>query len=241
MIRLADTPQGQRELFALCRGSALGCKLGAVAGAYGFGLDFARFWTDGSAAYCLLDGELTIAGRPKEPQEAREFIRMLGPGRVLCDRGLADELGLRVSAEGAVMAKALPKGAPVSFPAPGLGDIHALLTAAGMPLSFEPFYLDMSHRLRHGAALAFGEYRQGRLAGCAVVSAVTEEEALLSALAVREDYRGQGMGTRLAGMAEAALPGHTLYVLRERGRNRDFYERLGFAGVGRWGQQEGRN
>lgn len=240
MIRLADTPRGQREFFALCRGSAFGCKLGAVAMAYGFGRDFSRLWTDGAAAYCLLDGELSIAGRPEEPEEAREFLRMLGPGSVFCERGLAGELGLRVSIEGAVMAKALPRGAPVSFPAPGLREVWELLTESGMPLDFEPFYLDMSHRLRHGAALALGEYREGRLAGCAVVSAVTEGEALLSALAVRKDLRGRGIGSGLMGMVREALPGHTLYLLRQSGRNREFYERFGFVNVGRWGQQTGR-
>lgn len=240
MIRLADTPRRQREFFALCRGSAFGCKLRAAAMAYGFERDFLRLWTDGSAAYCLLDGELSIAGRPEEPGEARDFLCMLGPGSVLCERGLAGELGLRVSLEGAVMARRLPKGRPAVYPTPGIREVWELLTDSGMPLEFEPFYLDMSHRLRHGAALALGEYREGRLAGCAVVSAVTEDESVLSALAVREDLRGRGIGSGLMGMVRESLPGHTLYLLRRSGRNREFYERLGFAGVGRWGQQTGR-
>ena len=74
--------------------------------------------------------------------------------------------------------------------------------------------------------------------GCAVVSAVAGDEAVLSALAVREDMRGRGLGKRLVGDAGRALPGHRLYLFRESGRNREFYEKLGFREIGRWGQQD---
>ena len=83
-----------------------------------------------------------------------------------------------------------------------------------------------------------GEYISGELVGCAVVSAVAGDEAVLSALAVREDMRGRGLGKRLVGDAGRALPGHRLYLFRESGRNREFYEKLGFREIGRWGQQD---
>ncbi len=237
MIRLVSAAVEGEELFQICRGSALGCKLRAIAGAYGFSRSFLRFWTDGSAAYGLLDGQLTISGSPGDPGEAREFISIIGPGSVIADSGTARSLGLEASVHGAVMAKDLPAGVPESFQAPGLREIHALLTAAGMPVDFEPFYLDMSHRIRHGGAVALGAYAFGELAGCAVVSAVTDREALLSAVAVREDCRRRGIGVGLMRDVERALPGRRLYLLRESGRNRGFYERLGYSEHGRWTQQ----
>lgn len=240
MIRFVDGAQRQEEFYGVCRGTAFGCKLSAVARAYGFGLDFARFWVGGGAAYGLLDGEMSVAGAPGDVEETREFLRMLGPGSVFCEGRLADGLGLKVSAEGAVMAKAVPPGKAASFPIPGLREVCGLLSRAGMAVDFEPFYLDMSHRIRHGAALALGEYMDGALAGCAVVSAVVEKSAVLSALAVREDCRRKGIGSRLVDMVQSALPGRTLYIFRESGRNRAFYEKLGFAEVGQWRQQAGR-
>lgn len=240
MIRFVDGTQRQEEFYEVCQGTAFGCKLSAVARAYGFGLDFARFWVGGGAAYGLLDGELSVAGIPEDVEEAREFLGMLGPGSVFCEGCLAEGLGLKVSAEGAVMAKAVPDGEAVSFPAPGLREVCGLLNLAGMPVELEPFYLDLSHRIRHGAALALGEHMGGALVGCAVVSAVVEKSAVLSALAVREDCRGKGIGAQLVDMVQSALPGHTLYIFRESGKNRAFYEKLGFAEVGRWCQQAGR-
>lgn len=238
MIRLVGGPRERAEFMDICRGGAFGCKLRAVALAYGFERDFARFWTDGSAAYCLLDGGLSIAGSPGDIEESREFLDMLGPDSVFCERGLAGELELAVSTEGAVMAKDLPEGEPQGLLPPGLREVHALLTAAGIPMDFEPFYLDMSHRMRHGIALALGKYVSGELAGGAVISAAAGGEAVLSALAVREDCRGRGLGTELMGDVERALPGHRLYLFRESGRNREFYKKLGFTEVGRWGQQD---
>lgn len=240
MIRLVDDAQRQEELYRICQGTAFGCKLSAVARAYGFGLDFARFWVGEGAAYGLLDGELSVAGEPGDFEEAREFLGMLGPGSVFCEGRLAEGLGLAVSAEGAVMEKDVPGGDAASFPAPGLGEVCELLNQAGMAVELEPFYLDMSHRIRHGAALALGEYRDGVLVGCAVVSAAVENAAVLSALAVREDCRGKGIGARLVDRVQSALPGRTLYIFRESGKNRAFYEKLGFVESGRWRQQAGR-
>lgn len=242
MIRLVDCPRREREFFDICRGKdcrsgAFGCRLAAVARAYGFSRDFARFWVGGGGAYGLLDGQMSLAGRPKDVEEARQFLRALGPDSVFCDRELAAGLGLESTLEGAVMAKPIPSGEPSAFPQPGLMEVCGLLVQAGMAVSAEAFYLDLSHRVRHGAALALGEYRGGELIGCAVVSAIFEGGAVLSALAVREDVRGRGVGTQLLGRVERALPGHRLYIFRESGKNRAFYERLGFMEAGRWSQR----
>lgn len=240
MIGFVDCGQRQREFYAVCHGTAFGCKLSAVARAYGFGLDFARFWVGEGAAYGLLDGELSVAGTPGDMQEARAFLDMLGPGSVFCEDRLAGGLGLAVSEEGAVMEKPVPDGEGESFPVPGLREVWELLGRVGMRVDFEPFYLDMSHRIRHGTALALGEYRAGELAGCAVVPAIADGCAVLSALAVREDCRGEGVGSGLIRKAERALPGKRLYIFRESGKNRRFYERSGFVQAGRWSQQAGR-
>ena len=57
---------------------------------------------------------------------------------------------------------------------------------------FEPFYLDLSHKLRHHAALALTVPGENGLRGCAVVSSISAKSAILSALAVREDWPQAG-------------------------------------------------
>ena len=71
MIRLAETADALRPL---C-GSAFGCPILSAAAAYGFSRPFAQFWTDGAAAYGMLDGVMRIAG--KAANELAGFFYML--------------------------------------------------------------------------------------------------------------------------------------------------------------------
>ena len=238
MIRFVEGA-ARREFDALCGGSAFGCKLAAVANAYGFNRPFARFWVGGGAAYCLLDGVLSMAGQPEDVEEAWSFIHMTGPEALFCPADFSAGEEVISSTEGLVLAKQLPAGPEAGLPEPPrLEEVHRLLCGAGMAVEFEPFYLDLSHRLRHGAALALGEYRDGALVGCAVVSAVTEASALLSAVVVEENFRRQGIGSALVERVERALPGRTLYLMRERDNNQAFYAGLGYVEAGRWAQLE---
>lgn len=249
MIRFVQDQREQQDFYKICQGSAFGCKLAAIALAYGFHQPFAQFWLSESgssqrarAAFCLLDGVLSIAGVPQDQAETMGFVRTLGASRVFCSAKAAERLGLWAAMGGPVLEKRLPPGAGgdhqgLSPPeaVPSLVHTHRLLERAGMALAFEPFYLDLSHRLRHGQALAVGEYSSsGSLTGCAVVSAITEEAAVLSALAVDKPFRRQGLGTRLVGRVEQRLPGRKLYVLRQAGENQEFYAGLGFREKGRW-------
>ncbi|MDE6837156.1 MAG: GNAT family N-acetyltransferase [Acutalibacter sp.] len=243
MIRFAESPEDQARLDRLCQGSALGCRLRAVAGAYGLGWGFAQFWLSDTAAYCLLDGTLSAAGLPEDPEEARAFIQMLGPGALTCSAGFCQALGWTAHSGGPVLAKDLPAaagpGPEFVQPFPAIPHMGRLMSAAGMSLHPESFHLDLSHRLRHGAALSFGTFEGARLTGCAVVSAVAPGEAVLSALAVEEACRGQGLGSALLRRVELALPGRRLYILREAGKNRSFYARRGYKTAGRWRSLEG--
>lgn len=235
MIRFVQSQTDRKRFFALCQGSAFGCKLAASAHAYGFDLEFARFWYSGTAAYGLLDGVLSLAGQPEDVEEARAFLDFLGPGQVFGPVGVLRALGLHPTEGGLVLAKSLPVGREERPPpAPEIPAIWRLLTGAGMTLDREAFHLDLSHRLRHGAALALGCWKEGRLAGCAVVSLPPGQEALLSALVVEEGFRGQGLGSELLKQTERYLPGRRLYLLREAGKNREFYKNRGFQVQGRW-------
>lgn len=238
MIRFVDNEALAGEFLRLCKGTAFGCKLEALALAYGFSRPFARFWTDGSALYGQLDGALSLSGAPASLEEAAAFIRMLGPETVFGPAEFLQSLGLSSTLAGLVLAKPLPPAGPLPQPEMDLRAVHRLLAEAGMAGPWEPFYLDLSHRLRHNTARAALVCSGGCLAGCAVAGAVTEDAAVLSALAVREGFRRQGLGTKLVAEMEALVPGRTLYAFRAEGENEAFYAGLGFRCAGAWAQWE---
>ncbi len=238
MIRFVEKEEDQRRMLRLCEETAFGCKMGALIRSYGFDKGFACFWLEegGPCAYCLVDGLLILSGQPGGQEEAREFLQAVGPDALIASESAARALGVMPSQQGEVLKKAAPPGEGAPFPAgeAPIREIYGLLEETGLAGEFEPFYLDLSLKLRRGTALALYERRGRELAGCAVVSAISGRGAVLSALAVREKYRRQGIGSALAARAESMLPGKTLYIFREQGKNERFYRQLGYAHEDGW-------
>ena len=239
MIVLAEEKGDQEKLLALCEKTAFGCKIASVAGCYGFDKGFACFWLDttSQAVYCLVDGVMLLSGTVLDGEEALAFLRAVGPEQVFCAVRNAEALGLRPQAAGDVLRRQVPAGEALQPPGGvNIRELYGLLEETGMVEEFEPFYLDLSHKLRHGGAVALTRHQEGELAGCAVVSAISRKAAVLSAVAVGERFRRQGMGSALVRQVEACLPGKNVYVFREKEKNQAFYRKLGYSKIDTWVQ-----
>ena len=215
MIRLAETADALRPL---C-GSAFGCPILSAAAAYGFSRPFAQFWTDGAAAYGMLDGMMRIAGTVADPEEARAF--------------LGARLGLRVTGRGTVLEKALSGAAASPAEPVPVRAVYDVLAANDMAGEFEPFYLDLSHRLRHAAARASVLYAGGE-AVAAAVAALAGENALVTAVAVMPAWQNEGYGGAVLRAVEEQLGGRRAYLLRAEHENERFYARRGYVPCGAW-------
>ncbi|MGI6254620.1 MAG: GNAT family N-acetyltransferase [Acutalibacter sp.] len=237
MIRLVQSEEEKRALLRLCEKTAFGCKISTVARAYGFDKSFACFWLDWdeNVVYCLVDGVMLLSGTVLDGEASREFLHMVGAGEILCAVRNAEALNLTTLAKGDVLKRKLDPGTPPPAPPPAnVREIYTLLNQMGMVGEFEPFYLDLSHKLRHQAALALTVSGKHGLCGCAVVSSISQSSAILSALAVQKEYRRHGLGTELVHRMESYFPGKTLYVFREQNKNREFYRDLGYGKTDTW-------
>lgn len=238
MISFVEHEPEQQKLLSLCEKTAYGCKISSLVRSYGFEKSFACFWLDSGSdtVFCQTDGDMIISGTVLDAEETGAFLRAVGPAGVLCAVKNAEVLHLPVTQSGDVLRKKLPDGVAKRLIPPNVNirEIYALLEETGMVTEFEPFYLDLSHKLRHETALVFCRYQNNTLIGCAVVSSMSEDAAILSAVAVKDGYRRQGIGTALVQEAEAALPGKLLYVFREKDRNREFYRQLEFTHADTW-------
>lgn len=242
MISLVENEEQKQRLLHLCEKTAFGCKIASVVSGYGFDKGFACFWLDTEAdvVFCQSDDVMLLSGTVLNVEETAGFLHAIGPRSVFCAVRNAEALSLPVSGTGDVLKKQLPEGVP-QLPSSGETDIrelYGLLEEIGMVKEFEPFYLDLSHKLRHGNALAFTCRHEGQLAGCALVSAIEKNSVILSALAVRPELRRQGIGTDLVKEVERAFPGKTLYVFREKEKNQEFYKRLGYSKTDTWVSSE---
>ena len=238
MIRLVQREEEKQALLRLCEKTAFGCKISTIARAYGFDKSFACFWLDWdeNVVYCLVDGVMLLSGTVLDGEESREFLHMVGAGEILCAVRNAEALQLNPLARGDVLKRRLPPGQPPTEPPPAVNvrEVYTFLNQIGMVGEFEPFYLDLSHKLRHQAALVLTVPEKQGLRGCAVVSSISRDAAVLSALAVEKEYRRQGLGTQLVRGVERYFPGKILYVFREQNKNREFYRSLGYEKTDTW-------
>lgn len=241
MIRLQEDWQSE-TLQAVCRGTAFGTRILSGAQMYG-GYPFTDLWMqDGCAAILRLDGALTVevCGAP-DWDELREFLGMVSAQSLLCERGVMDRLGFP-SQEGGVVLGCSRRlgGARPAGEIPKLVAVYECLRLCESPSfpvpPWEPFYLDVSHRLRHGGLHLEARQENGMLLGCAMTVAETSHMAVLGAVAVHPEHRGKGLGRTLVQALLAQLPQPQVTLLCAQNGPRTFYERLGFQEQAHWAQ-----
>ena len=156
-----------------CGSSPFGCQIRSKAQAYGFHQSFAQFWTDGESAYGKTDGSVCIAGEIADADEARAFLSAVGTNEVVCSAENAEKLGLNITESGAILQKVLRNETVQPAEEISPREIYAVLKANDMVGEFEPFYLDLSHRMRHGTVRCAGVSANGKTV--AVAAAVLGE------------------------------------------------------------------
>lgn len=216
----------ERDLGALPLTGVEAQKIRALCRAYGFGYDFCRVYAQGESAFLsLLDGSAVLwAAQGADFGELAEFLRMNGFSELFCGGEAARELSARLglAPQQALLMRfdGCAQDYTVDY-SPCLSDVYEIVGQA-FGMEFEPWYLDLSHRIRHGVSTA-------ALAGrsALVIQHRANGEALLSQIATDPQYTGQGSASRLILGVCARLAPDRVYVLCER-RLEGFYARLGF-------------
>lgn len=239
MITLVEREEQKQRLRELCGRSAFGCRIASVVRAYGFDKGFACFWLEeeSGVVFCQADDVMILAGTVIDPGRTRSFLQSVGPVRLLCAVRNAEVLDLQADRTGDVLKKQLAPSTspPVELPVPDIRGLFHILEETGLAEEdFETFYLDLSHRLRHAASLALTEERAGESVGCAVISSLAENAAILSAVAVLPNYQRQGIGAALVRRAENCLSGKTLYIFREKNAQQEFVQSLEYQKCDTW-------
>lgn len=238
-------PQNEEEFRALCENDALGTRMYATYLAYGNETPGVGFWLAPGLCLGQTDDALTVCGVPGEEQaeELNGFLQMLGVRTVVCAPAAAEKLHLHTLARGEAMVR---PGVGETLPCGGYARAEALQlrrlcgflqrceTETFRAPESDGFYLDFSHRVRHLAADGELFLRNGEMAACALAGAITETDALISAVAVLPEYRRQGLGREAVLALAARLGGRRCHVLRAENENEAFYRALGFVPHGEW-------
>lgn len=205
-------------------------KIRALYMAYGMKYGFCRFFRQGELYVSVLDGSVVICGESDDYSELAGFLTVNGFTDIFCCEAVGEKLSelLRISCDKVKLMRfhgCDDGGRPVTE-ADSLSDVYDIIKE-GFDIEFEPWYLDMSHRVRHGISRCYVLDDSAAL----TVQHEINGEALISQVAVRRSSRGKGIGTALVSAVSSSIHGE-VYVICED-RLEAFYKRAGFEAVGR--------
>lgn len=194
-----------------------------------------------------MDGVITLfAHENANFDELCMFIKMIGASCIMCHASCAEQLHITPARTGTIMkwnAHLLEQANGTVCP--DLHQVYSVLQACNSKAfqvpEFEPFYLDMSHRIRHGGATAVGYRKEDTVIACALTVAETEHAAIIGAVAVLPEYQRQGIGTSVVqSLLHRCMAKHQkhIYVYCNSKENALFYRTMGFTDSGVWAELE---
>ena len=211
----------------------------SLLGAYGCKYPFARFYRqidEGgniTAILSVLDRDITVSyDKIADREELAKFVSVIGYDSVLCS-----ELPIVSGAceSGAIMQTDKTYELPNRFGAvneyPNLLELYNFIGYGAN--SFDAWYVDINHRIRHGFAKAFTLEIGGEIVSSAIFSSIHNKCAILTAVRTKPELRGTGYATALISSICCDFGG-TIYLMRENGKNESFYKKLGFKNTGIW-------
>lgn len=205
---------------------------------YGTKYNFASFYRqviDGRVTAILskLDNDITLClDDGFDNAELVRFFCVTGHGAILCDP--AFEFGARYE-EGVIMAcnkkhENTMQGAIIDE-YPKLMDLYNFVDYENQ--DFKAWYVDISHRVRHGTAKAYTINVNDEIISSGILSSIYDDYAVLTAVRTADEFRRMGYGGCLVSSICSDVK-RTVYIMRDKDLNEHFYSELGFENIGIW-------
>ncbi|MCH5204082.1 MAG: GNAT family N-acetyltransferase [Oscillospiraceae bacterium] len=219
-----------KELSELPKSGVEAQKIRALLEAYGTDYDFCRFYSAEGLIIARFYDEFVISTFGETDfDELSEFLNFGGFSKLFC----AEEAGKMLSEKLKINHKRLNlmrfsgalSEAPEQISELSLFEAYDILKTS-FKIEFEPWYLDMSHRIRHGISKFYG-YNGSVLC----VQHDLCGEALLSQIATIPEMRNKGNASRLITAVCRKLNESEVFLLCEN-KLVNFYEKIGFEQFG---------
>ncbi|MCH5320404.1 MAG: GNAT family N-acetyltransferase [Eubacterium sp.] len=207
--------------------------------AYGCKYDFACFYRQIdendmiTAIISRLDGDYTLCFNDNaDMDELREFFTVMGYSTILCDKSFEFTGSFD---DGAVMSTEKRVERPCPYCEidrfPKLMELFNFVDYD--TADFEAWYVDISHRIRHGCARAYTLNINDEIVSSGIFSSIYNDSAILSAVQTSSAFRNMGYASALITEMLSDIRGK-VFLMREMNLNEQFYIRLGFENIGKW-------
>lgn len=201
-------------------------KIRALLFAYGTEYEFCRFFHSDDFIISELGGEFVVCeiGCNSDYDELSEFFGFCGFTKIFCSERVGEQLSERLRCKCEIVNLMRFAGQGVLCETEhnsSLSEVYETLKLA-FDIEFEPWYLDMSHRIRHGIT-SVRRLENSVLA----IQHNLNGEALLSQIVTVPQGRNKGNAARLIRAVCAELYPSAVFVLCHDELT-EFYKRVGF-------------
>ena len=224
-------------------GTDAALRIRSLARAYGDTGDIVRYYADGAGGYmALFDGTAIWHSGTDTFDEWAEFFCFVPYVRaVRC----TPDAGQRIAV---LWNQPCLSGQRMRYSGPcpqdqntrsevRLDDLHPLLRTGfpDMP-PFADWYVDVSHRVRHGCCHIACICQDTVPVSCAMTVAEADNSVLLGAVATAPEYRGNGLAGRCVLDLVRRFYGQDIYIAPANPGVAALYSRLGFCPMDDWAQ-----
>lgn len=208
--------------------------------AYGTNYPFLNFWqgvNEGIITSTICKFEDTIfvcASDGANFNELREFLEVIGFSSLQAEEGVLRSLGFANFDEYVCLSCDKAFSSEYNPPSLNLKSLYKVIFEDKdknlTPPEFDGWYADLSHRIRHGTAVAVMEKELGG----AIASHIAPHSAVISGVRVANTSQGKGVGKTLVKNLLSLLQSKTVYTATDC-KTAEFYIKCGFNPIGKIG------
>lgn len=237
--------QAVKKDFPIPEISETAVRINALFYAYGTDTAFLHFYTDEQGStLSVMDNVGILATGGKNCEEWTVFLGMHPDVQtVRCDKSTAEKLKETyggVVTFGTVMqlAENSAEFDPNVTSDVRSDDVYTFLTQnfPGKMPPFDGWYVDISHRVRHGLCHLAAIKDDEKIVSFASSVAETPTAAILGQVATDADHRRQGLAKKCVDSLIFTLQGKRLYICPKNENAENLYLKCGFTSAGTWAQ-----
>lgn len=220
--------------------SVLGTRIYCYALCYGFDKTFIDFWAGNDVIVARFDNTFTVkAGDNADFHELREFIDVIGAKDIITEEQTAKSLGFtgfKTKKSYIFVGDGYESSDVVELDESYISELYSVISSS-IPDSFGSdrnaylsFLSDYMFRKNRGFSRAYGVIVDNKLASTVITSAESDDSAILSGIACRDEFRKNGLGKKTVLTLASLLSkkNKNIYVIALNKAAEGFYEHIGF-------------
>ena len=233
MIKLLEDSNILQSFTDIC-----GEKIKSLAISYGADKPFCTFWQqisdsgDITALICKFGSAVTVSLKNADNQELLDFLGFIGFDELVCDEGLTDSISDFCEEKIFAVEKICTKEKKIQ-PQLTFSEYFAMYQMLDDSNSdaikmgdFEPWYVDISHRIRHGGAVAVLTEQ-----GCGI-GLLSDSSVIINGIAVGFSHRGKGFGREILNYIESFGKTRSMALCLQT--ELEFYKKCGYEITGNY-------